>query len=74
MRPTKRSTPSEIAVIAWAFIVLLAACGGVALYFSLHAGPDQAQIAQQLRYYGAIFFGLAGVVFAVQWVLRRWVE
>jgi hypothetical protein len=74
MRPTKPSTPSELAVIAWAFIVLLTGCGAVAFYFSSQAGPDQAQIAQQLRYYGVIFFLMAGLVFGVQWVLRRWVD
>jgi len=72
MRPTKRSTPTEVAVIVCLFIAGLAALGGVGFYYSFRAGPEHAEIARQLRSLGLAALAVAAVVMTVFWLFRRW--
>jgi hypothetical protein len=65
---TRPSTAAERSVAVYAGAFVLAALGGLALYFawSKHAGPGTAI---PLRNIGLAFLGLAGGLVATRWAM-----
>ena len=69
--PSKPPTPSEWAVLLWAFIILLVLGGLVGLIVSFSAPPEKHEVAVALAHYSiwTIVAGI-GIGFAL-WVIRR---
>ena len=72
--PSKGPTPSEWAVLMWAFVVLLVLAGLVGLAVSWSASPEKHEVAVALAHYSVwtLVIGL-GLGLAV-WLVRRFID
>lgn len=72
--PSKPPSPSEWAVLFWAFVVLLVLAGLTGVTLSFLAPPEKHEVAVALARYGwrtlAAGLGLGLVV----WLVRRWLD
>ena len=69
---TRRTTSGQRTVAVWTLVLLLAAMGGIAFYFSTRAGnPDDIA---QLRSIGYTSFALAAVILIVKKLIGMFLD
>jgi hypothetical protein len=72
--PSKPPTPSEYAVLIWAFVVLLVLAGLIGLAVSFSAPPEKHELAVALAHYSLGSLAVAIVIGFVLWLFRRFVD
>ena len=68
-RPTKPTTPAEIAVLIWCVIVLCVAVGVYCLWIGFQAPPDRAEYASTIQLCGVCFLAAGPAI----WLVYRYV-
>ena len=72
--PSKPPTPSEWAVLVWAFVVLLILAGVAGLIVSAFAPPEKHELAVELARYGLRSLGVGLALGVGLWAFRRFVD
>lgn len=72
--PSKSPTPSEWAVLMWAFVVLLILAGVAGLIISAFVPPEKHELALELAHYGFRSLGVGLVLGVGLWAFRRFVD
>jgi hypothetical protein len=71
--PTKRTTPEQWEVIAWAIIILFVVLGAVGLYFSYQAPADKPGVSQ-FRFLSFCSLGVAAAIYVVKRVIGQYLD
>ena len=72
--PSKPPTPSEWAVLMWAFVILLILAGMAGLIVSLAAPPEKHELAVEIAHYGLGSVGIGVGLGVALWIVRRLVD
>ena len=74
MLPTERTTPEQLEIVWWGFIVVLVLVGVLGLWYGLQAPPEMAEPARRVILRSGFAIATAGLIYGCKRFVQAWLD